>query len=164
MKWWSRARPREWPRIPGSSATSGSSPLAVTSTRTVGTALDAGAILLRQPASARVTNLRVVDRVIRCRNVPVTARQLRGVYQQSQETITTAHRDEPQPQLPRLLRGWDLPVRQPLLGAANNGVEQGFYDYNDATQQIMFIGLNDYQRQYRPGLHTVVATCMASMR
>ncbi|HEX2616241.1 MAG TPA: hypothetical protein VHL57_01800, partial [Flavobacteriales bacterium] len=62
-----KASPTGMACIPGASVSSSSAP---TSTRAVGSWLDAGAVLLRQPASARVTNLWVVDRVIRCRTLP----------------------------------------------------------------------------------------------
>jgi hypothetical protein len=131
--------------IPGASV---SSSTANTSTRAVGSWLDAGAILLRQPASARVTNLWVVDRVIRCRNVPAGSRVLRGVYQQSLETVpgpssTTA---------PSIVRNHNYLAffedGTYLYGnhssaAASNGVEQGFYNYDNVAKTIVFTGFTD---------------------
>src|SRR5690606_19559515 len=69
--------------IPGGSVSSSSNVNASTGNRTVGNWTDGGAILLRQPASARVAQLWVPDTVIRCRALPDPDRQLRGVFQQN---------------------------------------------------------------------------------
>jgi hypothetical protein len=143
--------------IPGASVSSSSAP---TSTRAVGSWLDAGAVLLRQPASARVANLWVVDRVIRCRSLPVGASVLRGVYQQSEDRLpppgsTTA---------PSLVRNHNYLAffedgtylyGNHVSSASSNGVEQGFYHYNTANNTLVFTPFTDTNAAN--GLH-VVAT------
>jgi hypothetical protein len=73
--------------IPGGSVSSSSAP---TSTRARGHWADGGAILLRQPASARVQHRWVPEKVIRCRLLPAPERQLRGVYQREEVTTSCA--------------------------------------------------------------------------
>jgi hypothetical protein len=129
--------------IPGFSLSSSSAPTGRNSYRTAGKAEDAGAVLLRRPASARVANEWVVDRVIRCRNVPAEAEQLRGVYQQSQvtetsedggTTVTTIRNHN---YLAFFEDGTYL-YGNHVSGASNNGVEQGFYQYDAGAGTILF--------------------------
>jgi hypothetical protein len=131
--------------IPGASVSSSSAP---TSTRAVGSWLDAGAVLLRKPASARVTNLWVVDRVIRCRNLPAAGRVLRGVYQQSQETITppgstTATNISVSHNNMAFFEDGTYLYGNHSSSAANNGVEQGFYYYDSTAKTILFTPFTD---------------------
>lgn len=137
--------------IPGNSVAGGSS---ANSTRTVGHWTDAGAVLLRQPASAYIRDLWLVDRVIRCRHTPTDpAALLRGAYWQYTKTTTTT------------TVGGGVPDAVPVTvmnrnvltffedgqylygnhtsGASNNGVEHGFYNYNPTASILEFIGITD---------------------
>lgn len=133
--------------IPGSS-------VAANSTRTVGALTDAGAVLLRTPSSATVPYVWIIDRVIRCRLTPATAAaRLRGVYWQytTTTTTTTVGANAGTVTNPTVLNRNLLAFFEDgtyLYGnhsatAANNGVEQGFYTYDTATNQIVFTGITD---------------------
>jgi hypothetical protein len=137
--------------IPGSSVSSSSAP---SSTRAVGRWTDAGAVLLRRPASAYVANLWLVDRVIRCRLAPTDpATQLRGAYWQHTLTTTTTTVGGGAPAVePVTVRNRNVLTffedGQYLYGnhtssATNNGVENGFYNYDPAGSTIGFIGITD---------------------
>lgn len=137
--------------IPGNSVSGGSS---ANSTRTVGNWTDAGAVLLRKPASAYVKDLWLVDRVIRCRNAPTDpATQLRGAYWQYTRTITTTTVNSGTPTVaPVIVRNRNVLTffedGQYLFGnhqssASSNGVEHGFYDYNPGAATINFTGITD---------------------
>jgi hypothetical protein len=136
--------------IPGYSTTVGSQ-----STRSAGNFTDGGAVLLRQPASAFVAQLWLVDRVIRCRLIATNApaAQLRGTYWQYTTTTTTTTVGTGTPNVVavtvynrNLLTFFE--DGQFLFGnqttnatAANEGVEQGFYAYNaDPTNTVAGVG------------------------
>jgi hypothetical protein len=153
-----RSSPTGMACVPGSSVTGGS---ASTSTRSVGNWTDAGAVLLRRPASARVADLWIVDRVVRCRAVPVPARQLRGVYQQSTNTTTVIGGGAPALVTVRnhnylaLFEDGSYMYGAHATSATNSGVEHGFYEYNPtATPQptITFTGFTDTNGG--AGIHT----------
>lgn len=142
--------------IPGYSAFSGSSPVANTGSRSVGHWTDAGSVLLRRPASARVSELWVVDRVIRCRALPAPERQLRGVYQQITKTTTESRQGEDDSTIQ--LNSINTVYNHNYLtffeegvylygnhssSASSNGVEQGFYHYDPVAQTLNFIGFTD---------------------
>lgn len=144
--------------IPGASVSSSAAP---TSTRAVGSWLDAGAVLLRQPASARVTNLWVVERVIRCRQLPAPERVLRGVYQVSQETITppgstTASSIVRNHNYLAFFEDGTYLYGTHVSSAASNGVEQGFYNYNNVAGTLSFVPFTDTNGGL--GLHTAATT------
>jgi hypothetical protein len=137
--------------IPGNSVAGGSS---ANSLRTVGNWTDAGAVLLRRPASDYVANLWLIDRVIRCRVAPTDpATQLRGAYWQFARTTTTTTVGGGAPAVvPVTVRNRNVLTffedGQYLYGnhtgtASNNGVEQGFYTYNPAAQSLVFTGFTD---------------------
>lgn len=151
--------------MPGSSLNSGSA--ANSTTRTAGSATDAGAVLLRQPASAFVANLWLVDRVIRCRRIATNpATLLRGIYWQYTTTTTTRTVSGGAPAITiATVRNRNLlsffQDGQYLFGnhtatAANNGVEQGFYEYNTTSNQLTFTGFTDTNGG--SGLHTSGST------
>jgi hypothetical protein len=137
--------------IPGNSVAGGS---AANSTRSVGHWTDAGAVLLRRPASAYIRDLWLVDRVIRCRTAPTdTATQLRGSYWQYTKTTTTTTIAEGVPTVaPVIVRNRNVLTffedGQYLYGnhqsgASSNGVEHGFYNYNPGAATLDFIGITD---------------------
>lgn len=137
--------------IPGNSVAGGSS---ANSTRTAGHWTDAGAVLLRKPASAYVRDLWLVDRVIRCRNAPTDpATQLRGAYWQYTRTITTTTINSGTPTVaPVIVRNRNVLTffedGQYLFGnhqagASSNGVEHGFYNYDPVAATMNFIGITD---------------------
>jgi hypothetical protein len=146
--------------IPGSSFGTGSG---ATSTRTVGNWTDAGAVLLRRPASAYVKDLWLTDRVIRCRLVPATApARVRGVYRQDSTTTTTRTVGTAAPLITAVttvghnylafFEDGSYLYGNHVSGAASNGVEQGFYDYNNTTAQLLFTGFTDTNGS--AGLHS----------
>jgi len=131
--------------IPGASVSSSAAP---TSTRAQGSWLDGGAVLLRQPASGRVTNLWVVDRVIRCRLLPAPERVLRGVYQVSIETITppgstTASNIARNHNYLAFFEDGTYLHGTHVSSAASNGLEQGFYNYDSVAKTIDFVPFTD---------------------
>lgn len=146
--------------IPGNSVTGGSSS---TSTRTRGNWTDGGGVLLRRPASAYVRDAWLIDRVIRCRAAPAVDVQLRGVYQQTAVTTRTATRTGVAPEITvttvrnhnflALFEDGQYLYGQHIASAANNGVEQGFYNYNSGTGQIVFTAFTDTNGG--SGLHSV---------
>lgn len=147
--------------IPGNSVAGGSS---ANSLRTVGHWTDAGAVLLRRPASAYVRNLWLIDRVIRCKTAPVEAeRQLRGAFWQFTKVTTTTTIGAGTPTVaPVITRNRNVLTffedGQYLYGnhspsASNNGVEHGFYDYDPDAGSILFTGITDTNGGN--GIHTV---------
>lgn len=137
--------------IPGNSVSSSS---ARNSTRAVGHWTDAGAVLLREPASSYIKDLWLIDRVIRCRHAPADpVTQLRGAYWQYTKTTTTTIVGAGSPDaVPIVVRNRNVLTffedgqylyGNHTSGAANNGVEHGFYDYDPAAQTLGFIGITD---------------------
>jgi hypothetical protein len=125
--------------VPGYSINTGGSQQG---TRTVGTMADAGAVLLRRPSSATTAQAWIVNRVIRCRNVPATTAQLRGIYAQFTKTTTTTTTgstgavttSSPTVRNRNFLTFFEDGTY--LFGNHSGtpvGVEQGFYSYNPAT-------------------------------
>lgn len=156
--------------IPGSSFGTGS---AATSTRTAGHWTDAGAVLLRRPASAYIAQLWLVDRVIRCREALTDeSTQLRGSYWQHTLTTTTAVQGGGTPTVsPVYVRNRNVLTffedGQYLFGnhgsgAANNGVEQGFYQYNPGAQTLRFVAFTDTNGS--SGLHASAGNGNPSFR
>jgi hypothetical protein len=135
---------------PGSSLTSNS--LRATANQ-IGTLGDGGAVLLRRPASGSVAQLWLIDRVIRCRLVAANPAPLRGVYWQYTVTTTTRTVGAGAPTVTvataknrNLLSFFE--DGQFLYGnhtgsATSEGLEQGFYNYNNTTNQIVFNGFTD---------------------
>lgn len=119
--------------VPGYSTTTGNQ-----STRSVGTSADAGAVLLRRPSSATVAQAWLVNRVIRCRNVPASPARLRGTYGQFTKTTTTTTTGStgavvvtaPTVRNRNFLTFFEDGTY--LFGSHSGtvGVEQGFYAYN----------------------------------
>lgn len=147
--------------MPGSSTSSSAAP---NSTRAVGNWTDAGAVLLRNPASSYQPNVWLIDRVIRCRLIPADpATQLRGSYWQSTTTTTTnSVGSGPLNIVPVTVRNRNVLTffedGQYLYGnhvasASNNGVEQGFYHYDPVAQTIVLTGITDTNGAQ--GLHVV---------
>lgn len=154
-----RGSPTGMACVPGASVSSSAAP---TSTRAVGSWLDAGAILLRRPASARVTSQWVVDRVVRCRLLPAPERQLRGAFQQSTVTTTSTGGGAGTVVTVRnhnvlaFFEDGSYLYGNHVASAANNGVEQGFYDYNPTAGSIRFIPFTDTNAAQ--GLHSVTTS------
>jgi hypothetical protein len=120
--------------VPGYSTTTGNQ-----STRSVGTAADAGAVLLRVPQSETRAQKWLINRVIRCRNIPANpAARLRGVYGQFTKTTTTTTTGStgavavtaPTVRNRNFLTFFEDGTY--LFGSHSGtvGVEQGFYAYN----------------------------------
>jgi hypothetical protein len=148
---------------PGYSTTAGGANPAH-STRSVGTNVDGGAVLLRRPSSANVAQVWLPDRVIRCRLIAANppAGRLRGSYWQYTETTTTR---TPLPGGPSNVVVATVYNRNVLTffedgqyifgnhtgAAATEGVETGFYAYNPGAtainllqpKQIVFSGMVD---------------------
>jgi hypothetical protein len=155
--------------IPGSSAFSGSTPIANNGSRTAGHWTDAGSVLLRKPASARVAQLWVVDRVIRCRAAPAADRQLQGVYQQSAKTTTESRQGTDASTIQvtsintvhnhnflALFADGSYLYGNHTATASSNGVEHGFYDYDPLAATITFHAFTDTNGS--SGLHAVNAS------
>jgi hypothetical protein len=137
--------------IPGNSVSAGSS---ANSTRTWGNWTDAGAVLLRKPASTYVRDLWLVDRVIRCRTAPTdVATQLRGAYWQFTRTITTTTISGGAPTVaPVIVRNRNVLTffedgqylyGNHQAGASSNGVEHGFFNYDPVAATMSFTGITD---------------------
>jgi len=168
--------------IPGGSVVSGSNVNASTGNRTIGTSadhgytLDGGAVLLRNPASVRVHQVWVPDKVIRCRLLPTPERQLRGVFHQGSTEVRRQVIGDAGP-VTRITTNRELSVLALFedgtyvfgfhanvvgTGCPSCGVQQGFYHYDPAQQAIRFIAFTatttGTATDGTAGLNTRVAT------
>ncbi len=132
---------------------SGSSNSARATADRIGSATDAGAVLLRTPSSASVANVWLLDRVIRCRLVAANPSLQRGIYWQYTTTTVTTTVGAGAPAITATtVRNRNLLAffedstylfGNHTSGATNNGVEQGYYNYNTTTNQITFDAMTD---------------------